>query len=100
MASACGVTASARAEVGPDEHLRVLAVGDPYMPASTFAAAFSGLGLEHRFEYLDVEARPDADPRTPSERRIREYIGTPDQLLPQMGECDVLVVHGAPVTEE
>lgn len=46
---------------------------------------------------LDEEDR--LVPTTPSERRIREYAGNPRQLVDALTDEDVLVVHGAPVTD-
>jgi D-3-phosphoglycerate dehydrogenase len=38
-------------------------------------------------------------PTTPSERHIREYAGAPRQLVAALSDEEVLVVHGAPVTD-
>jgi D-3-phosphoglycerate dehydrogenase len=38
-------------------------------------------------------------PRTASESRIREYMGTPAQVIELLDDHDVLVVQGAPVTD-
>src|SRR5712664_3444481 len=35
-----------------------------------------------------------------SERRLREYEGTPAQLMEHLPGIEILVVHGAPVTDE
>jgi D-3-phosphoglycerate dehydrogenase len=40
------------------------------------------------------------EPASVSERRVREYLGRPSEIVDAMGEVDVLVVHGAPVTDE
>jgi D-3-phosphoglycerate dehydrogenase / 2-oxoglutarate reductase len=79
--------------------LRILAVGDSYMPSRYFRAAFAGLDGRHAIDYLDVgSAPPPADP-TPSEAKLREYLGAPADLIARMGGVDVLAVHGAPVTD-
>jgi D-3-phosphoglycerate dehydrogenase len=39
-------------------------------------------------------------PTTASEKAIREYLGTPAQIAARVGAAEVLVVHGAPVTDQ
>jgi D-3-phosphoglycerate dehydrogenase / 2-oxoglutarate reductase len=80
--------------------LRVLAVGDPYMPVASFAAALASLGDAVTVTELQI-TRTDAEPgRTESERRLREYAGDPAQVARAAAGQDVLVVHGAPVSAE
>jgi D-3-phosphoglycerate dehydrogenase len=76
----------------------ILAVGDSYMPARYFRAAFSGLAAQHRVEYLDVDPERPFRPTSASETRLQEYQGSPAQLAEHMRGVEVLVVHGAPVT--
>jgi D-3-phosphoglycerate dehydrogenase / 2-oxoglutarate reductase len=79
--------------------LRILAVGDSYMPSRYFRAAFAALDGRHVVDYADVgSAAQPADP-TPSEAKLREYQGSPSELIARMDGVDVLVVHGAPVTD-
>src|ERR1700756_3894544 len=80
--------------------MRVLAVGDSYMPARFFQAAFAPLESGHRVSYLQAETDPAFVPETRSDRRLHEYLGSPAQLIGSMSGVEVLVVHGAPVTEE
>ncbi|MBA2513374.1 MAG: hypothetical protein H0V26_03465, partial [Solirubrobacterales bacterium] len=79
--------------------MRVLAVGDSYLSASVMRA-----GLEHlggiELEVLQIDEERVLDPRTTSERRIREYVGTPTEIARHLDSVEVLLVHGAPVTEE
>jgi D-3-phosphoglycerate dehydrogenase / 2-oxoglutarate reductase len=79
--------------------LRILAVGDSYMPSRYFRRAFAALDARHVVRYADVHDTPP--PRTPtrSEAKLREYQGSPDDLIARMDGVDVLVVHGAPVTD-
>jgi D-3-phosphoglycerate dehydrogenase / 2-oxoglutarate reductase len=80
--------------------LRILAVGDPYMPAASFTAALAGLGDAVTVSELQI-TRTDAEPaRTESERRLREYAGDPAQVARAAAGHDVLVCHGAPVSAE
>jgi len=79
--------------------MRVLAVGDSYMPADYFREAFAELEATHDVEYREVEDAPNFAPRLPSELKIREYLGTPAQVAGWMDEVEVLALHGAAVTE-
>ena len=79
--------------------MKVLAVGDSYMPTGYFQQAFANLGPRYDVEYLQIEPTASFTPTSPSERRIKEYQGSPSQLRAQMGDVEILVVQGAPVTD-
>jgi D-3-phosphoglycerate dehydrogenase / 2-oxoglutarate reductase len=80
--------------------MRILAVGDSYLPAAVFEKAFEDLAATHDVEYVQLDETRELVPATGSERRIREFAGTPDQLVERMNGVEVLVIHGAPVTDE
>jgi D-3-phosphoglycerate dehydrogenase len=80
--------------------LRVLVVGDPYMPAGSYAEALEGLGDAVSVTSLQLDQSEPAAPRTPSAGRLREYAGDPAEVARAAGGHDVLIVHGAPVTAE
>jgi D-3-phosphoglycerate dehydrogenase len=80
--------------------MRILAVGDSYLPTAVFEQAFEDLAEEHDIDYVQLDETSELVPTTGSERRIREFAGSPDQLVEHMGGVEVLVVHGAPVTDE
>ena len=100
--------------------LRVLVVGDPYMPVSAFADALAslkgasleessrkgaslyGAGLEGRIELsaMQIDDVRYAPPRTASEQLLREYVGDPAEIARAVAGHDALIVHGAPVTAE
>src|SRR6185437_12339612 len=90
----------------PQTHLRVpvtvrvLVVGDGYMPASVFSAALAGLGSAVSVTELQIGATDAAAPRTASERALREYVGDPADLVAAVAGHDALLVHGAPVSAE
>ncbi len=84
-------------QAGP---LRVLVVGDPYMPAGIFAAAFAALGAAVTVTALQIEAMAAPPPLTESHRLLREYAGDPAAVAAAVAGHQVLVVHGAPVTAE
>jgi D-3-phosphoglycerate dehydrogenase / 2-oxoglutarate reductase len=79
--------------------VRVLVVGDPFMPAATFTAALAGLPAVTVTE-LQLASTGAPPPRTGSERALREYVGDPAELAAAVRGHDVLLVHGAPVSAE
>lgn len=79
--------------------MRILVVGDPYMDAAIFEAAFADLHAAHRITYVQLDGERALEARSPSEHAIREYIGHPDELVAAVDGHDALVVHGAPVTD-
>jgi D-3-phosphoglycerate dehydrogenase len=80
--------------------MKILAVGDSYMPIRYFAEAFAELEHAHEVEYLQVDPARTLEPATASERRLREYQGSPAELVERLPGVEVLVVQGAPVTDE
>jgi D-3-phosphoglycerate dehydrogenase / 2-oxoglutarate reductase len=91
--------------VSAPQPLRVLVVGDPYMPVSAYADALSdlkGASLEGRIQLstMQIEDVWSAPPRTESGRRLREYVGDPAEIAAAVARHDALIVHGAPVTSE
>jgi D-3-phosphoglycerate dehydrogenase / 2-oxoglutarate reductase len=80
--------------------LRVLVVGDPYMPASAYNEPLADLGDEVAVASLQIADLAGAPPRTESERRLREYAGDPAEVARAVAGQDVLIVHGAPVSSE
>jgi D-3-phosphoglycerate dehydrogenase / 2-oxoglutarate reductase len=91
--------------VSVPQPLRVLVVGDPYMPVSAYADALSdlkGASLDGRIELstMQIEDAWSAPPTTESGRRLREYVGDPAAIAAAVAGHDALIVHGAPVTSE
>ena len=80
--------------------MRVLAIGDPYMPVTCFAEALASLGEAVTVTEMQI-GRTDAEPpRTESESRLREYAGDPAEVARAVAGHDAIVVHGAPVSAE
>ncbi len=79
--------------------MKILAVGDSYMPSHYFQEALTDLEADHKVEHFQVADCPYT-PRTPSELRIKEYLGTPSELCEHMTGVEALLVQGAPVTAE
>ena len=80
--------------------VRVLVVGDSYMPACAFTTALASLGDLISVTELQIDSTAAAPPRTDSERRLREYVGDPAHLVAAVAGHDALLVHGAPVSAE
>jgi D-3-phosphoglycerate dehydrogenase len=80
--------------------VRVLVVGDSYMPAGVFTAALADLGDTVSVTELQIDSTTAAPARTDSERALREYVGDPAHLAAEVAGHDALLVHGAPVSAE
>lgn len=80
--------------------MKILVVGDSFVPIEVFRRGFAGLESSHALEYLQLDESQAFKPATDSERSIREYLGTPAQIAARVAEAHVLAVHGAPVTAE
>ena len=60
---------------------RILVVGDSYCPSSVLRHAFGALEAAHEVMFADVIDEPSWLPTTPSELRIKEYMGSPRQVV-------------------
>jgi D-3-phosphoglycerate dehydrogenase len=78
---------------------RILVVGDSFCPSAVLRHAFASLEAVHVVTFADVVDEPTWVPVTPSELRIKEYMGSPRQVIDLLDRHDVLVVQGAPVTD-
>src|SRR5487761_981681 len=80
--------------------MKILVVGDSFVPVSVFERGLAILQGAHQLDYLQLDESQELVPATASELSIREYLGTPSQIAKRAGGADILVVHGAPVTAE
>jgi D-3-phosphoglycerate dehydrogenase / 2-oxoglutarate reductase len=80
--------------------MKILVVGDSFVPVPVFRQGLAALHGAHELEYLQLDESQDFVPTTASELSIREYLGTPGQIAARSADADILVVHGAPVTAE
>ena len=80
--------------------MKILVVGDSYMTPGHFRHAFSRLEADHVVEYAQIDGGRTSVAQSASERLIREYEGSPAELVERLAGFEVLVVHGAPVTDE
>lgn len=79
--------------------MRIRIVGDSYCPSDAFREAFGSLGERHDVRFVDVVDDPGWTPSSPSERKLKEYMGTPRQVIEASTGCDVLLVQGAGVSD-
>src|SRR6266446_6245320 len=80
--------------------MKILVVGDSFVPVPVFQLGLGALQGAHQLQYVQLDESQQLVPSTASELSIREYLGTPAQLVSRIKDADVLVVHGAPVTDE
>jgi D-3-phosphoglycerate dehydrogenase len=80
--------------------MKILVVGDSFVPVAVFEQGLAGLHRAHRIEYLQIDESREFVPISASECSVREYLGTPAQLVDPVRDAEILVVHGAPVTDE
>jgi D-3-phosphoglycerate dehydrogenase len=80
--------------------MKILVVGDSFVPVPVFQLGLGALQGAHELQYVQLDESQQLVPATASELSIREYLGTPAQLVSRIKDADVLVVHGAPVTDE
>lgn len=74
--------------------MRILVVGDTFVSVEVFRQGLAPLEAAHELEYLQVD-----EARTPPGLPIREYEGDPQEIAALMPGVEVLVVHGAAVTD-
>jgi D-3-phosphoglycerate dehydrogenase / 2-oxoglutarate reductase len=79
--------------------MRILVAGDSFCPSSAFRAAFADLAERHEVRFIDVVDDPAWVPTTPSERKLKEQMGTPAQLIDALDGADALMVQGAGVSD-
>ena len=80
--------------------MRILVLGDSFVSVDDFMRAFSEISKHHDVRYVRMDESQKAQPSTDSEKRIKEFLGTPRQVISELRGEEILVVHGAPITEE
>jgi len=79
--------------------LKILAVGDSFVPTRLFETGLASLAAEHQIRFIQLDMDAPFVPMTPSERAIKECAGNPQQLVNALDGEEILLVHGAPVTD-
>ena len=80
--------------------MRILVFGDSFVSVDDFAQAFADIAKQHDVRYVRMDESVKVVPSTESEKKIKEFLGTPRQVISELKGEEILVVHGAPVTEE
>ncbi|MGQ9781871.1 MAG: 2-hydroxyacid dehydrogenase [Nitrososphaeria archaeon] len=80
--------------------MKILIFSDNGVRKEHFLTAFDEISRNHEVKVLDVDRSMAFTPRTPSEKKIREYVGSPTQLEKEVSDAEVLIVNYAPITEE
>jgi D-3-phosphoglycerate dehydrogenase len=80
--------------------MKILVVGDSFVPVAVFERGLGGLQGTHQLEYLQLDESQELAASSASEGSIREYLGTPAQIAGRVRTAEILIVHGAPVTDE
>src|ERR1700733_11515559 len=70
------------------------------MPQRYFAQAFTTLGFTHEIETMEIDPLRPFTPSTASELKLREYQGSPAELVERIPGVEVLVVQGTPITDD
>lgn len=78
--------------------MKILVLGDSYCSSDALRPAFSALH-GHEISFSDVVDEPGWRPSSASEKKLREFLGSPAQVASHVSGHDVLVVQAAPVTE-
>jgi len=79
--------------------LKILVAGDSFVSLDNFRKAFSEISKSNSVEFIEMNENMKLIPTTTSEKRIKEFLGSPEQLISVLRGADCLVVHGAPVTD-
>ena len=81
--------------------MKILVAGDSFVTVDDFKRAFSTIesGSNNEVKYVKMDEQDRLTPSTDSEKRIREFLGSPGQLTSTLDSSECLVVHGAPVTD-
>jgi D-3-phosphoglycerate dehydrogenase len=80
--------------------MKILVVGDSFVPVPVFERGLAVLQDAHQLDYLQLDESQELVPKSASEGSIREYMGTPAQIAGRVRGVEILIVHGAPVTDE
>ena len=78
---------------------KILVAGDLYVPPTVFKIAFASLLADNSIRFIQVNEADRMNPSTESEKSIREFSGNPKQLVQELRDEEILVVHAAPVTD-
>ena len=79
---------------------RLLVVGDPYFSCEAFRTGLAELAGKVEVSYLQIPTTEAPSPRTPSEARLREFVGDAGEIAQAAVGYEMLAVHGAAISDE
>ena len=79
---------------------KILAVSDPHVPKDAFLLDLNSLSQEHEVQLIELDYKRRSSQPSLSERSLSEYWGSPSQLIEEIDDSEILIVHRAPVTSE
>jgi D-3-phosphoglycerate dehydrogenase / 2-oxoglutarate reductase len=79
---------------------KILVAGDLYVPVVVFQTALARLTPDNQIRFFQMNETDRLTPTSESEKSIREFSGNPKQIVKELKEDEILVVHDAPVTDE
>jgi D-3-phosphoglycerate dehydrogenase / 2-oxoglutarate reductase len=79
--------------------MKILVAGDSFVTVEVFSRAFTEISKNHDVRFTRMNEEEKLDPASDSEKKIKEYLGSPEQLIRELDDSECLVVHGAPVTD-
>src|ERR1700675_3337228 len=78
----------------------MLIVGDSFITLDDFRNAFASIAGTNEIRFIQLDEGEKLVPTSASEKSLREYLGSTRQLISELHDAEVLVVHGAPVSDE
>jgi D-3-phosphoglycerate dehydrogenase / 2-oxoglutarate reductase len=79
--------------------MKILVAGDSFVTIEDFSRAFAEISKSHDVRFIRMNEEENLRPASDSEKKIKEYLGSPEQLIRELDDSECLVVHGAPVTD-
>jgi len=80
--------------------MKIIIASDNGVRQEHFRIAFDEIAKKHVVKIVEVDRSISFTPTTQSEKKLKEYIGSPIQLLKEIDNADILIVNYAPITEE
>ncbi|MDA4113266.1 MAG: NAD(P)-binding domain-containing protein [Thaumarchaeota archaeon] len=78
----------------------MLVVGDSFITVEDFRNAFATISGTNEVRFIRLDEGEKLVPVSGSEKSLGEYLGSTRQLISELGDAEVLAVHGAPVSDE
>lgn len=80
--------------------MRIVVFGDRLIGVDVFRKAFEKIAKTEDVRFFTIDEDRKLVPSSPSERSLREYLGSTEQVISELDGAEALVVQGAPVSDE